>query len=329
MSLLSQLTAGLTASGALRRGIELIDKGDAKRAFPLFTKAARSGLAEAEYRVGRCYIQGVGVPPSKVEGVRWLERAATQNHTEAQSLLATMFIHGMVDRPDSGGTAGVLFASMERSPPDFINAQKWARQAAESGSSEAQALLGYILTSGPEEMRNLDEATGWYKRSAEAGCPQGHLGYALALARETSLPEVQAALVKHLRAAADQGLATALFLLGTITDRGVGVERDPIFATSCYRQAAEKGHHGGMARWGFALIKGIGAPANLQEGESWLRRAALAGDAEAAALELRLVALVVDLDQVLDEPRAAGLVAHLERDGGVAVVGRRADVVDA
>ena len=39
-----------------------------------------------------------------------------------------------------------------------------------------------------------------------------------------------------------------------------------------------------MARWGLALMEGRGVAPNKVEGESWLRRAALAGDAEAAAM---------------------------------------------
>lgn len=34
-------------------------------AFQLYARAGRTGLAEAEYRVGRCYLDGVGVPPSR------------------------------------------------------------------------------------------------------------------------------------------------------------------------------------------------------------------------------------------------------------------------
>ena len=57
------------------------------------------------------------------------------------------------------------------------------RMAAEASSAEGQALLAYVLTNGPRSARNRDEAHQWYERSAAGGCPQGHLGYALSLAR--------------------------------------------------------------------------------------------------------------------------------------------------
>jgi len=61
------------------------------------------------------------------------------------------------------------------------------------------------------------------------------------------------------------------------------VARDRIKASEFYRRAAQKGHRSGQLHWGLALMHGIGVDANPSEGETWLRRAALAGDPEAAA----------------------------------------------
>src|ERR1700722_8223327 len=95
MAMFDRLMAGMSPSAALRRGVSLTEQGDVKQAFPLLTRAARAGIAEAEYRVGRCYLEGTGVPPSLVEGVRWLERAANQGYVDAQARLATLSIHGL------------------------------------------------------------------------------------------------------------------------------------------------------------------------------------------------------------------------------------------
>ncbi len=69
-----------------------------------------------------------------------------------------------------------------------------------------------------------------------------------------------------------------------VLERGLNVPQDRAAAAANYKQAAEKGHRGAQARWGFALMDGNGVEPTHVEGESWLRRAALAGDAEAAAL---------------------------------------------
>ena len=223
MALLDRLTSGISRAAALRRAIRLMDKGNVKAAFPLLSRAARAGLAEAEYRMGRVYLEGAGAPPSRPQAVRWLERAAGHGFVEAQALLATLCLHGMA--PNLAGDAGPsvgLFASNAAAEPDFPGALKWARLAAEGGSAEGQAILGYILTSGPETLRDIPEADRWYERSAAALCPQGQLGYALVLARDAKDPEIQAKLVDNLRQAAEKGLATALYLLGMVTERGLG-----------------------------------------------------------------------------------------------------------
>ncbi len=282
MALFDSLMAGISPSAALRRGIRQQEQGDVKGAFARLSRAARSGIPEAEFRVGRCYLEGAGVPPSRADGVRWVERAATKGYVEAQALIATLCLHGMA--PGDANTGSGLFGGQTMAEPDYPTAAKWARRAAEGGSAEGQAVLGFILTSGPENLRNPAEGDRWYQKSAAGGCPQGQLGYALILARDTSNPETQAELLKHLSQAAEKGLSTALYLYGMIQERGLNVPQDRAAAALCYKQAAEKGHRGAQARWGFALMSGNGVERNLVEGESWLRRAALAGDAEAAAL---------------------------------------------
>ena len=126
------------------------------------------------------------------------------------------------------------------------------------GSADGQALLGYILTSGPENLRNLDEALSWYQKSAAAGCPQGHSAMRCRWRATATDPDKQAEVTDHLRRAADAGLPTALYLLGMIDERGLGVPADPAAAAELYRQAAEKGHRSGQARWGLALMEGHG-----------------------------------------------------------------------
>src|ERR1017187_7710234 len=68
---------------ALRRAIRLDEKGKTAKAFRLLTRAAKAGIADAEYRVAQSYFAGSSVPPSRVEGARWLQRAATHGSVDA------------------------------------------------------------------------------------------------------------------------------------------------------------------------------------------------------------------------------------------------------
>lgn len=287
--IIDRLIGLASPTAALDRAARLIEQERFAEAFPLLTRAAKAGIPEAEYRVARCYLEGTGVPFSRAEGARWLERAASHNCVEAQSLLAALHVRGLAAATNSSALTDEphtnrLFESDAAAEPDFRSALKWARLAAERGSAEAQALLGYILTHGPEPSRDQDDADRWYERSAMAGCPQGNLGYALALARRATNDEDYRQVADQLRHAAAAKLPTAIYLLGVLTEHGTGVPRDPSLAAEYYRDAAEKGHGPAQIKWSVALIEGRDVEQDLVAGESWLRRAALSGNARAAAL---------------------------------------------
>jgi uncharacterized protein len=276
---LEKVQAVFSTTAALQRAATLMA---AAPALQRYASVGRSGMTKAVYRIGRCYLDGVGIPPSRAKGIRWLERAAHHGHIEAQSQLAVIYLHGAAGELHLKNAAS-WFDIRDFAEPDYVKAMHWARMAAEAGSSEAQAVLAFILSSGPQDMRDLDEADLWYERSAAAGCPQGMLGHALALNRKGGGEEVQAEVAVQLGKAAAAGLPEAIYQLGVMNERGLGVARNEAAAAEFYRRAAEKGHRSGQARWGKALVHGIGVNANPSDGETWLRRAALAGDAEAAA----------------------------------------------
>ena len=55
---LERVQAVFSPTAALRRGTALMAAGKPGPAFQLYVRASRGGLAEAEYRVGRCYLDG-------------------------------------------------------------------------------------------------------------------------------------------------------------------------------------------------------------------------------------------------------------------------------
>jgi TPR repeat protein len=285
MTVVNWLSGFTSPTTALSRAVRRSEQGKLREAFTLFARAAKAGLPEAEYRVARCYLEGTGVPPSRVEGVRWLERAATHGHVESQALLAALAVHGLAGiKPAAASQPGGLFVAEEQAGPDFQQALTWARRAAEAGSPQGQAMLGYVLTHGPEAMRDLEAAHRWYACSAAAGCAEGCLGYALSLSQRRTDPAARREVAENLQRAAEANLPTAVYLLAVLAEEGMGAEPDPAGAVQLYRKAAEMGVRSAQLRWGLALLEGRHVPQDLVNGESWLRRAAIAGDAEAAAL---------------------------------------------
>jgi len=285
LRLVSRLAGFLPASGRLKQALAFVDAQKYDEAFPLFAGLAREGVAEAQFQVGRAYFRGTGVPHDKAEGLRWLEAAANQDHAEAQFTLASFAAQGRTESVTGGGLFG---ASPDAPPagmpaaPDFAKAAYWAERAG-SRSPSAQALLGYIYTSGPEDMRNPERAAELYRASAEAGCAQGCLGVAMGMLGANQQDQWENA-KPHLDKAAAADLPLAHYLLGIGAERGAWGEPDLAQAAECYCRAAAGGARPGMARYGLALLQGRGVPKDAVTGETWLRRAALGGDAEAASV---------------------------------------------
>jgi TPR repeat protein len=167
--------------------------------------------------------------------------------------------------------------------PDYHTALHWAERAVAHGSAEAQAVLGYILTAGPAELRECERGEHLYQRSAEAGCAQGQLGRALILLRRNT-PDAAREASELLQKAASANIPTAQFLLGVIAESGAAGGQDFAAAAEHYRVAAGLGHRSAQLRYGIALLSGRGVKADPFNGESWLRRAGLAGEPEAAAM---------------------------------------------
>ena len=136
-----RLIAFTSPAAAYRRGLRFSREGDDARAFDNFVRAARAGLAEAQYRVARCYLEGLAVPRSRTHGLHWLSNAATHGSVAAQLLLAVLYLNGQ--------------------------------------AGESEAILAYIQMNAPPPLRDLESAHRLYARSAAGGCAQGHLGYAL------------------------------------------------------------------------------------------------------------------------------------------------------
>ena len=246
-------------------------------AFPLFALAARDGLPEGCYRLGRCYLLGLGVPPSIGEALRWLRRAAEAGEMAAQTQLGALALQGVTDQ---GG--GGLFDTGCRDP-DYERAEHWCRLAVAAGSAEAKALLAFILTAGPLDRRDQAAGERLYLEAAEAGWSRGQLGLATTLLGQGGREAAEQA-VALLRAAAADGVAVAHHLLGMLAESGAAGAVDFGAAASSYRDAADLGYAPAQARYGFALLHGRGIARDLFTAETWLRRAALAGDAQAAAV---------------------------------------------
>ena len=100
-----------------------VDKTEAAK---WYRKAAEQGDAEAQNKLGVCYVMGEGVPVDKAEAAKWYRKAAEQRHAKGQYNLGMCYDYGV----------GV--------PVDKTEAAKWYRRAARRGNADAKKALDKI-----------------------------------------------------------------------------------------------------------------------------------------------------------------------------------------
>lgn len=143
-------------------------------------QAARSGDAEAAYRLGRSYKFGDLAPLDAAEAERWFEKAARLGLPQGEAEYGlTLFQNGKQRE-----------------------AVAWLRKAAERGDRRAQYALGTILFNGTAAPQDVAQARAWMERAARAGLPAA--AEALAVMKQSSGtdPRVEVVTIQQPRAPA-------------------------------------------------------------------------------------------------------------------------------
>ena len=70
--------------------------------------AAEGGLEEAQYDIGRRYLDGFGVTRSDEKAVFWLSKSAEQGNCEAEAIVAMMYRRGQGAPKDEDRAVGML-----------------------------------------------------------------------------------------------------------------------------------------------------------------------------------------------------------------------------
>lgn len=105
--------------------------------------------------LGLLYANGQGVPKDDAQARQWYEKAANQEHADAQVNLGSLYDYGR------GG------------PQDFRMAVRWYRRSAYQGNDLAQRRLGLLYERGDGVPKDYVQAYMWYKLGAANGGTSG------------------------------------------------------------------------------------------------------------------------------------------------------------
>jgi TPR repeat protein len=148
---------------ALQDAAAAVQRKDYPSAVRLLEPLARGGNPMAQSRLAWLYYHGHGVRESDALALQWFERAARQGLAEAQFHLGNMYAYGLAELPPDTDAArlaaqwyfeaarqghaeaqyslGILFLTGSGVVQDANVARKWIARAAEQGHADAAAYL--------------------------------------------------------------------------------------------------------------------------------------------------------------------------------------------
>jgi TPR repeat protein len=122
---------------------------DADRALRMFTVAATEFRdPNAQYNLGRMYLDGDGPRKDARRGAQWLRLAAEKNHMEAQALLGQLYFDG-ADGVQRQRAMGLMYLTMAREAAGDRKANQWIVDAYNraieiANGTDRQAALAFL-----------------------------------------------------------------------------------------------------------------------------------------------------------------------------------------
>lgn len=287
--------------------------------------AEETGTPLAQYRYGRVLIEGRGGPADPEAAVLWLGRAVEQNHLEAATLLARIYLSAVPGGPErdadraaelltrsaTRGDAsaqyllGLLYQKGDGVGRDMDAAFNWFLAAAEQQHAEAQFTLSELYLTG--EQRNLAEGERWLREAAGAGIPEAQLELAMLLDDPVSGMANATEALDWYRRAAEAGQPVAQRILGTYYLQGDRVQANAQEAFRWLSSAAGAGDPGAMSNLGYAYATGSGVQQDMAMAARWYSAAADQG------LGRAMVALARQLEHGSGVPQDLDTAVALHR----------------
>lgn len=127
---------------------------DPKQAVKWFRTAAEQNLAKAQYTLGHCYDNGAGVEKDPKQAVEWYRKAAKQGDYFGQNAIGSCYMRG---------------AGVEINPKQAV---EWFHKAAEQNFAKAQYNLGFCYQNGIGVTKDSKESARWYRMASDQGDAQ-------------------------------------------------------------------------------------------------------------------------------------------------------------
>lgn len=194
-----------------------------------FKKAAEKGDMDAQYALGICYKDGLGVQQDNTQTIYWFRKAAEQGNADAQYALGLCYLTAW------GGLC------------DNNQAVYWLKKAAETGLADAQHAIGFCYKEGQGVKQDYTQAVYWYKKASEQGLPAAQNDLGVCYFNGWGEQQNYSQAFYWFKKAAEQGNTDAQYALGLCYYNGYGTTINKQTSLYWMRKIADQGHEKAIA----------------------------------------------------------------------------------
>ncbi|KNE61605.1 hypothetical protein AMAG_06418 [Allomyces macrogynus ATCC 38327] len=247
--------------------------------------------AAAQYALGTCFHDGVGVEKSATTAVQWYRLSADQENPRGQGILGYCYGEAFgVEKDANLALKYYLLAANQGETVAMYNvgyvyeesigvernmeiAFQWYQRAAELGNALAANSLGYFYEEGFGCDKNIDQAVYWYRVAAEQGNPWAEHNLAYMYASGTGVPQDDRLAYMWFRRSAEQGHAGAQNRVAQFLQQGTGCDADPIEAVVWFEKAAAQNYSTACIALAWCYEHGHGVKPDVHVALDWVKRA--------------------------------------------------------
>lgn len=245
-----------------------------KVAFYWALEAAKSQRQEAQYLLGKCYLDGIGTEVDYDGAFQIFTRLAIQDYPLAQLKLGQMYYNG------------------QGNEKDLNLAKKWILKAASRGDKEAKHWVLMLFREGFNEdesaqnSENLSEMNQWIQYAAATGEPEGLYlkGISTLYGRNNFEQHIENGMQLLEKAALNESVL-AQRELGMIYEQGLFNLGNLEKAHEWYLKASQNGDDVAQFQLANMFYTGNGVAKSYIESYAWANLASLSGKEEATTLK--------------------------------------------
>ena len=232
----------------LKEAESLFASGDYAQAFDIYLEAYKAGNMQAACRIGKIYLEGLGVAASKEDAEKFLKIAADNNNADALEMLGNLYwkddqtkaVKYFTKAFDSGKLhlakqLGLYYYDWERKDSDDELAYKYLQTAVKQGDNSIAYECGEIA----EALTKHEEAIKFYHIAVENGRQEASLALGRLYYQSNRIQCNLDKAKEYLTAALDKGCKEALMDLGNVFAKS-NKKEDHFKAVEFYKQALQE-----------------------------------------------------------------------------------------